>query len=124
MGFPWFMLTALSLHSTYPPKGEWREGGRQGRGREAGEREGGREGGREEGGREGGIGGEKWELARGHMREILFVYQAERAGVISRYQLALADRLGDNQLASRCKLYAAYSLLQRNKLCQAARMVR
>jgi len=53
-----------------------------------------------------------------------FFLQAEKAGEISQCQLALAGRMGDDLLASRCKLYAAYSLLQRNKLRQAARIVR
>ena len=52
------------------------------------------------------------------------VPQAVVAGAISQCQLALADRMGDDLLASRCKLYAAYSLLQQNKLHRAARIVR
>ncbi len=50
--------------------------------------------------------------------------QAEEAGAISHYQLVLAGRMGDDLLAVRSKIYAAYSLLQRSRVRQAAKIVR
>ncbi len=50
--------------------------------------------------------------------------QAKTAGIISQCQMALAGHMGDDVLASRCKLYAAYSLLQRSKLRLASKIVR
>lgn len=50
--------------------------------------------------------------------------QAEQAGLISGQQLSLAVGLSDPLLATRCKLYLAYSLLQRGKLKQANKIIR
>ena len=44
--------------------------------------------------------------------------------MISRCQLALARRMGDDLLAARSKIYAAYSLMQRSRIHQAAKIVR
>jgi len=53
-----------------------------------------------------------------------FFAHAEKAGEISHRQLALASEMGDLRLASQCKLYVAFSLLQRGRLKQAAKIVR
>uniref|UniRef100_A0A0P4W7F9 Uncharacterized protein n=1 Tax=Scylla olivacea TaxID=85551 RepID=A0A0P4W7F9_SCYOL len=49
---------------------------------------------------------------------------AERAGAISVKQLEIALRLGDPNMASRCKLYAAISLIQKCRFKLAARIVK
>ena len=50
--------------------------------------------------------------------------QAAVAGVISGQQLSLAVGMRDPLLATRCKLYLAYSLLQQGRLKQAAQIIR
>ena len=50
--------------------------------------------------------------------------QAEQAGVMSQRQLVLASAMGDLNLVCRCRLYAAFSLLQRGQLHKAARIIR
>lgn len=49
---------------------------------------------------------------------------AERAGAISVKQLEIAMRLGDPNMASRCRLYAAISLIQKCRFKLAARIIK
>ncbi|XP_045122342.1 uncharacterized protein LOC123510917 isoform X2 [Portunus trituberculatus] len=49
---------------------------------------------------------------------------AERAGAISAKQLQIALRLGDPNMASRCRLYAAISLIQKCRFKLAASVIR
>lgn len=54
----------------------------------------------------------------------MLIFQAEEAGVISGRQLSLAVGLRDPLLATRCKLYLAYSLLQQGRLREASKIIR
>ncbi|KAG7162212.1 hypothetical protein Hamer_G010887, partial [Homarus americanus] len=49
---------------------------------------------------------------------------AERAGTISLQQLDIAFRLGDPLIVSRCRLYAAISLIQQHKFKLAAMVIK
>jgi hypothetical protein len=49
---------------------------------------------------------------------------AARAGVLSLRQLALATDMEDPLLAAKCKIFAAYSLLQRGKLKSASKIIK
>ena len=46
------------------------------------------------------------------------------AGVISVQQLALATDMRDPLLAAQCRIFAAYSLLQRGRLKPAAKIIK
>ena len=50
--------------------------------------------------------------------------QAEKAGAISLQQLALATGMEDPLLAAQCRMFAAYSLLQRGRLKEASKIIR
>ena len=52
------------------------------------------------------------------------VLQAVQAGELSQRQLALATDMGDPLLAAKCRIFAAYSLLQRGRLKAASRIIR
>jgi hypothetical protein len=52
------------------------------------------------------------------------VLQAVLAGELSLKQLALATDMDDPLLASKCKIFSAYSLLQRGKLKAASKIIK
>lgn len=49
---------------------------------------------------------------------------SEKAGQISKHQLLVALRLGNPILAAQCKVFAAFSLIQRGQLKLAAKIIR
>ena len=54
-----------------------------------------------------------------------FVFsQSEKAGQISQHQLLVALRLGNPILVAQCKVFAAFSFIQRGQLKLAAKIVR
>ena len=53
-----------------------------------------------------------------------FPTQAHQAGVISLKQVALANEMGNPLLAAKCKLFIAWSLMQRGKLEEAAAIIK
>eukprot|EP00731_Ephydatia_muelleri_P022568 Em0015g151a len=53
-----------------------------------------------------------------------FPAHAHQAGIISLKQVALANEMGNPLLAVKCRLFIAWSLLQKGKLDQAATIIR
>lgn len=58
-------------------------------------------------------------------KHFVFLFlQSEKAGQISQHQLLVAMRLGNPILAAQCKVFAAFSLIQRGRLKMASRIIR